>query len=376
MSNTEFDKLRVDPYIAQSPIYRGGKSMASVQEKYQLDHIDKLGSNENPLPTPPSVQDAIAAVLTGLNRYPPGSDLELRENLAAYFGRGVTPDHFVSGNAGCDLLNLIAIAFIQPGDEAIICRPTFPVYELTLKRRGATMIYADLDDHFHYDVDKILAAVTPKTRLLYLTSPNNPTGTLLRQQQLDRLMQTLPSHVLVVADEVYFHFNTDPEMADSLAYVLQNRNLVILHTFSKVFGLAGMRLGYLIGAPALIDYISRTRLPFHTNSLSLVAANAGLNDRDYVEETVSMTIEQRSRLYHALNEIDGVTVFPSEANFLLIKPEFDSQVVDEALQKRGTIVRPLDRFYMPGYLRVSVGRPAENDRFLENFKAVLQELAS
>ena len=362
-----FESLKLDPYIARSPIYKGGKSSQSVKDKFGLDSIDKLGSNENPLPTPPSVLAAMQAAMGDLNRYP-HADQELRDNLAAYLGRGLTPDHFVTGNAGCEMLNIVALAFIEPGDEAIICRPTFPVYELTLRRRGAEMVYADLDDSFNYDVDKILAAVTDKTRLLYLTSPNNPTGSILRQAELERLMANLPDHVLVVADEVYFHFNTDPEMADSIAYVLQNRNIVILHTFSKVFGLAGMRLGYLIANPELIDYISRVKLPFHTNALSLVGAVAGLNDRDYVEETVSMTIEERAKMTAALEGIDGVEVYPSQANFVLIKPPTDGPATDLALQKMGTIVRPLEGFYLPGYLRVSVGQPEQNQTLYRKSK--------
>ncbi len=349
-----------------SPIYKGGNPISLLVEKYGLDPdaINKLGSNENPLPTPESVQKAVAEAALDLNRYPPTS-ADLCEQLAAYIGRNLVADNFMIGNGGCEVLDLIAKSFIEPGDEAIICRPTFPIYELTLRRLGANVVYADMNDDLTYNVERILAAVTDKTRLLYMTTPNNPTGTILTKAEQDELISRLPKHVLIVADEVYWQFNTDESMADSIRHVNEDANIVILHSFSKLFGLAGLRIGYALGPERIISYLKRGQLPFHMNSVAITAGLAAVADRDHIEETISMTLTERPKLTAGLQAIDGIEVIPSQANFVLIKPEKDSKEVEEALQKEGLIVRELSGFYMPGYLRVSVGQSHQNEALLD-----------
>ncbi|MDJ0754226.1 MAG: histidinol-phosphate transaminase [Ardenticatenaceae bacterium] len=355
-------------HVQQSPIYRGGISYDAIREKYGLEDIVKLSSNENPLPTSDVVKLALAEAIKTLNRYPPASDDDLRLNLAAYIGRQTTADQFITGNGGCDVLDLIAQSFLEEGDEAIICPPTFPVYELTVKRTGGTVVHVPLQEDFSLDVDGILSAVTDKTCLLYLCSPNNPTGSIVKQADFERLMAGLPETVIVVSDEVYYHFNEAADAVNTFPYL--DRNLIILHSFSKVFGLAGMRLGYGIARPELADYLRRARLPFHINSLTKVAASVGLTDRSYIEETISLTVNERGRLYQAMSQMAGVKVWPSQANFLLFQTERED--VAEALQKKGTIVRELGGFYMPGFLRVSVGQTEENDRFLAHLQEVLR----
>ncbi|MEM9776079.1 MAG: aminotransferase class I/II-fold pyridoxal phosphate-dependent enzyme, partial [Chloroflexota bacterium] len=307
-----------------------------------------------------------------INRYPPSAD-DLCGALAAYIGRGTTAGQFVVGNGGCEVLDLIAKSFIEPGDEAIICRPTFPIYDLTLRRLGANVVYADLDEDYSYNPDRILSAVTDKTRLLYLTSPNNPTGSILTQAQQDAIMSQLPDHVLVVADEVYWQFNDAPDRADSLKYVQAGANIVILHSFSKLFGLAGLRMGYGIAPEPIAEYLQRGQLPFHSNALSITAALAAVADHDHIEETISLTMTERPKMFAALDQMAGVTVYPSQGNFMLIKPEKDSKQVEEGLQKEGIIVRELTGFYMPGFLRVSVGQTHENEAFIEKLDLVLNE---
>lgn len=349
--------------------------MSQLTEKYglSLEDINKLGSNENPLPTPPSVIEAIQTAATTINRYPPSVG-DLRENLSAYIGQGTSADNFVIGNGGCDILDLIAKSYIEPGDEAIICRPTFPVYELTLKRLGAQMVYADLNDDFSYNVERILGAVTEKTRLLYLTTPNNPTGSILTKAQQAEIMDNLPSHVLVVADEVYWQFNTAPDQPDSLHYVREGANLIVVHSFSKLFGLAGLRIGYGIAPVSIAEYLQRGQLPFHLNAIAVAAGLAAVADRDHIEATIELTLSERPRMQAALEQVEGITVYPTQGNFMLIKPEIDSKRVDEALQKEGIIVRELSGFYMPGYFRVSVGQPHENDALIETLPRVLASL--
>jgi histidinol-phosphate aminotransferase len=258
---------------------------------------------------------------------------------------------------------MIASSLLSPGDEAIICPPTFPVYEWSIKRVGATLVQVPLLADFSLDVAGVLAAVTPRTRLLYLCSPNNPTGSIVTQAELDALMAQLPEEVVVVSDEVYHHFNTAADYADSYRYVRDGRNLIILHSFSKVFGLAGLRLGYAVTTPQLADYLGRARLPFHLSSLVLAAGSAALAERDYIETSVELTIGERQRLFEALQTMPHLTVYPSQANFVLVKPTADAAQLFQNLEQPGIMVRPMEGFYLPGYLRVRIGLQEENVRF-------------
>ena len=371
MNQVSSKSLPFKQSILSCPVYKGGKAIETTREQYGLDRITKLASNENPLPTSPLVTQALQEAISGLNRYPLNSDESLRNGLTEYIGHGVTPDMFVSGNGGCDVLLLIARGFLNEGDEAIICPPTFPVYELTIKQVGATAVYAPRNDDFTYNMENVLTAVTDKTRLIYLCSPNNPTGNVLTQSQLDQLMDALPDNIVVVADEVYWQFNTDVRMADSLTAVLAEKNVIILHSFSKVFGLAGLRLGYGIARPEIIDYLTRARLPFHINQMTTVAALAALQDHAHIQQTITLTVTERERLCERLQAMEGVMVWPSEANFLLMKTAMDSKQVAQRMMEQGMIIRELSGFYMPGYLRVSTGMPEDNDRFVELLASVL-----
>ena len=356
--------LFLKPHILNSPRYRGGGDIQQIQAQYGLEEVIKLASNENPLPTAEPIQKAIMQAAAGLNRYPPMGDGDLRRALAAHLGRGLTADNFVTGNGGCDVLFMIANSLLGPDDEAIICPPTFPVYESSIKRVGATLVQVPLLADFSLNVEGVLAAVTPRTRLLYLCSPNNPTGSIMTQTELDALMAELPEEVVVVSDEVYHHFNTAADYADSYRYVRDGRNLIILHSFSKVFGLAGLRLGYAITTPLLADYFSRARLPFHLSSLVLAGGTAALAERDYIENSVELTIGERQRVFEALQAMPHLTVYPSQANFVLIKPAAEAAELCQRLEQQGIMVRPMESFYLPGYLRVSIGLREENERLL------------
>ncbi len=361
--------LKFKPAIAGSPIYRGGRSAEALQGQVEAEAVAKLSSNENPLPTSPQVVEALQGALTELNRYPSMGDDDLRAGLAAYNGRGTTADHYVTGNGGCDVLRLIAEGFLNPGDEAIICPPTFPVYELMIKRVGATPIVAPLTADYCHDIPRILAAVTEKTRLVFICSPNNPTGSTVSQGEFDRLLDGLPEDVVLVTDEVYHHFTTTPDYADSFRHL--DRNVIIVHSFSKVFGLAGLRLGYGIARPEIARYLSRARNPFHLNHLTMLAAEVALQDRDYLEETISLVVGERKRMAGRLAGIDGVTVWPSQANFFLFQTQQPAAEVAARLERRGSIVRELGGFYMPGFMRVSIGLPEENEQFIANLVDVL-----
>jgi len=332
----------------------------------------KLSSNENPLGASPAAVAAIQAAAEGLWEYPPFLDDELRSALAAHHGRGLTPDHFVTGNSGCDVLNLIARAFLVPGDEAVICRPTFPIYETTARAAGATIVPVDLPaDTFRYDVDALLAAVTPATRLLYLCSPNNPTGILLSAQQWAGILAGLPERVIIVFDEVYYHFITAADRPDPLADAADGANVLVVHSFSKAYGLAGLRLGYAAGKPELVAQAAALRLPFHINALCFAAGLAALKDDAHVARTVEVTLAGRDWLYGQLREL-GLEAWPSQANFVLFRCPTSAPAAAwaEKLQGHGILVRPA--FGLPDCLRVSVGLPEANQAFIDALGTLLE----
>lgn len=360
--------------IATAPIYVGGASIESIQKGYGVSDVLKIASNENPFGPSPLAVRAIQQAVAGLNRYPPMGDDDLRAALAEVIGRGMTPDHLMTGNGASDVLARIATAFLDPGDECIICRPTFPVYESSARRRGAQVVYADLEpEHYRYDVEAILGAITGRTRLIYICSPNNPTGGIITAQQMETLVNNAPEQVLLVADEVYFHFVTQPDYPDSLAYVRAGKNVIITHSFSKAFGLAGLRLGYAIAPPEIARYLARTREPFHLNQLALVGGLAGLQDAEHIAQTVAGTLAGRDWLYEQLVKLK-LPVWPSQANFLLFKPPYPPAEISERLLRRGIILRPMSQFYLPEHLRVTVGLPAENERFVAALAEILDEM--
>jgi len=366
--------LPLKPAVEASPIYIGGASIEEIQTQYGLEQVIKIGSNESPLGPSPLAIAAMQRVAGALNRYPPIGDESLRELLAKTVGQQLEPDNFFTGNGGCDVLEMIATALINPGDECVICRPTFPVYEISARRAGGTIVYVDLNpDHFNYDVEAILAAVTEKTRLVYLCSPNNPTGNTLTAEQMETLVNNLPPSVLLVSDEVYYHFATADTFPNSVAHVKAGKNVVIIHSFSKAYGLAGLRLGYGIAPAALARYLSRTRKPFHLSKFVFEGGLAALRDQAHIKRTVELVTKGRQRLYKKLSGLD-VQVWPSQGNFILFKPPFEATQVSERLLQRGVIVRPMTQFYLPTHLRVTIGKPEEDERFLAALQETLTEL--
>ncbi len=366
--------LTFNPNIAASPIYVGGASIESIKTQYGLEDVIKLASNENPFGPSPRAVEAIQQAAARLNRYPPMGDEDLRAALAQAIGRGLEPDNFVTGNGGCDVLSMLAASFLGPGNECIICRPTFPIYDITARRVGASVVYVDLDpEQFSYDIEAILAAVTDHTRLIYICSPNNPTGSSITAEQMETLVNHTPEHVLILADEVYHHFATTPDFPDTLAYVQAGKNIAILHSFSKAFGLAGLRLGYAIAPPEIARYLSRARESFHLSQLVIASGIAALQDDEHIDHTVKQTIAGRDWLYEQLSALD-LQVWPSQANFILFRPAYPPAQVSERLLQRGIIVRPMTQFYLPTHLRVTVGTEAENEQFIAALGEVLAEM--
>lgn len=367
--------LKFKPHLAARRLPGPETTLEMRQAQYALEAMTQLDTNESPHPPSPRVIAAIEAAAATLNRYPAYvGDEDLRTALAAAIGQGTTHDNFVTGNGGCDVLSMIAGGFLSPGDECIICRPTFLVYEMNARRAGAEVVYVDLEPHsFSYDVEAILAAVSERTRLIYLCNPNNPTGTILSTAQMETLVNNVPAHVLIVSDEVYHHFTTTADFPNSLAYVQQGKNIVILHSFSKVFSLAGLRLGYAIAPAEIATYLAKARQPYHLSKLTIAGALAALDDPSYRDDTVALILTGRKWLYKHLKRLN-VQTWPSQANFILFKPPHSAPLVAQRLERHGVAVRPLAAYYLPDHLRVTVGLPEENERFIAALDEVLTEL--
>lgn len=349
------------PAGAQNSYPRGPQRNRNTDSSGET--VYKMSSNENPLGCSSAVTAAVQAAAAGLGDYPPYTDDALRQALADLHGRGLTPDHFVTGNGGCDVLELLARALLSPGDEVIICPPTFPIYQLTAQEAGASIVNVDLaPGTFAYREDAILDAVTERTRLIYLCSPNNPTGNLLRQEQMDAIMAALPDRGIVVFDEVYYHFVTDTERPNPIDYVVEDANIVALHSFSKAYGLAGLRLGYGVAKPEIAQQIAARRRPFHLNTLCFEAGMAALADTAHVDKTIAVTLAGRDWLIGQIREL-GLEAWPSQSNFVLFRCPVPAARWAEELEGHNILVRPA--FGLPDHLRVTVGLAEANQAFVD-----------
>lgn len=367
------DRPRLNPYIAAAPVYTAGTSVEEVAARYGVTDVIKMASNENALGPSPKAVEAIANALSGLNRYPRVADDLLRERLATGAGPGIGPEHIATSNGGSEMLALIALGFVEEGDESIFCPPTFPLYEILTRRRGGQPVRVDLLPDYQYDVDAILEAITPRTRLIFLCSPNNPTGTILTRDQAERIMAGVPDRVVVVFDEAYIDFVDRDDHVNSLDYVRAGRYVIVVRTLSKSHGLAGLRVGYAVAHPELAEYLWRCRLPFHLGALALAGAMAALEDTEHVARTRAMVLEGRRWLHQQLAEM-GLEPIPSQSNFIVFRPGYDPRQVYEHLLQRGVVVRPAGFFYMPDWVRVTVGTKEQNERFIAALREVLKEL--
>jgi histidinol-phosphate aminotransferase len=348
-------------YVRAIAPYVGGKPIDEVARELDLDPatIIKLASNENPRGASPKVQAAIAAALGDLTRYPDGNGYALKAALASRLR--VAPEQIVLGNGSNDVLELVTQAFLRPGDDALYSQYAFIVYPLATQARGARGIEVAAKDHGH-DLDAMLAAITGNTRVVFIANPNNPTGTWLAGDVVERFISAVPRDVIVVLDEAYDEFLDPSERAPSTAWISQYPNLVVSHTFSKAHGLAALRVGYGVMDAAIADLLNRVRQPFNVNSLAQTAALAALEDTQYVEDSRVLNREGRRQLEAGLQAL-RLRYLPSRGNFVLFEAG-DAMAVYQALLRQGVIVRPVANYGLPAWLRVTVGTAQENERFL------------
>ena len=352
-------------------LYRGGLSVDEVKSRVETDRIYKLSSNEHALGPSPRVIEAIREAANHIHIYPTREDEALRERIAAYHGRGLGVDQIYTGNSGSEVVELLNRAFVKPGDEVIVCSPTFGLYGRLAKKLDLKLVDVPLDpETFSHDVPRILRAVTEKTRLVYICNPNNPTGALMLKPDMEALLDGLPEHAIIVADEVYYHFVSHPEYPDSIQSVLDGKNIIVVHSFSKAYAMAGMRLGYGIARPELVQRVRHFRCPFHLNSIAQAAGFAALDDREYLDLTIHHVKSGIEYLTGELTRL-GVRYWPTETNFILIKPVRSADFVEEELLRRGIMVRPTKRNGLAGGLRVTVGTDEANQAFIHALEDIL-----
>lgn len=362
-------ELSFNSLLEQLPVYQPGRPIEEVARELDLDPktILKLASNENPLGPSPLALAAMEKVLPQIHLYPDGNAYYLKQKLAQKLG--VEPANLVLGNGSNEVLELVGHALLQPGTDVVVSQYAFAVYPIVTHLFGGNLITVPARDYGH-DLPAMLKAITPATRVVFVANPNNPTGTLAPRAHVLRLVNEAPPHVLVVVDEAYLEYLENP--TDLLALVRRGEkpNLLLTRTFSKIYGLAGLRLGYGIGHPDLIAALEKIREPFNVNLLAQVAALAALEDAEHVQRSIHNNKTGLKYFSEALTEAK-LPFVPSEGNFVLVQVG-DGQRVFTELQKKGVIVRPMGGYQLPEWIRISVGTPAENSRCLSALSKVLQ----
>ncbi len=348
--------------------YPPGKPVEELERELGIRDSIKLASNENPLGPSPKALAALGGALANLHRYPEGDCHYLRQDLAARLG--VPADCLIFGNGSNEVIELVVRTFLRPGDEALMADQAFVVYRLVVQAAGGRSHIVPLRQYTH-DLEALAAAVTPATRLLFLANPNNPTGTIFRRAAWEKLLAAVPDDVLIVLDEAYAEYVEDPEYPDGLATFRSGRPIVVLRTFSKIYGLAGLRIGYGVAQAELVDAMNRVRQPFNVNSLAQIAARAALADDEHVARSRACNRDGMQLLTRELTQL-GLEVVPSWANFLLVRVGNGAALYD-ALLRQGVIVRPMGGYGFPDHLRMTIGTEAENRRLLAALAVCLRE---
>ncbi len=354
-----------NPNLKDLVAYEPGKPVEDVARELGLNpnEIIKLASNENPLGPSPLALQAMRDMLERAHFYPDGGGYHLRTAIASQFR--LEKENVILGNGSNEIIEFLGHGFLKPGDEVITAQHAFVVYKLMATLFGATTVEIP-DPGFVHDLEAMADAITPRTRQLFIANPNNPTGTLVSAEEIDRVMKRVPEHVIVIFDEAYHEFLADPP--DTLRYVREGRNVIVLRTFSKIQGLANLRIGYGLGSKELIEVLQKTRQPFNANGIAQAGALAGLRDQQHQRRTREVTDKGREFLQNTFREM-RLEFIPSHANFVLVRVGDGDRVFRDLLAK-GIIVRAMRSYQLPDYIRVSVGTMEQNRRFIQELQAL------
>ena len=360
---------QIRPNIGNIKPYTPGKPIEEVERELKITGVVKLASNENPLGPSPKAMEAIKKYSKDVSLYPDQSCYELTGLLAEKLD--MSPENIVIGNGSDEIMMLIALAYISSGDEVIISLNTFSTYETVSRLMEASILNINLKD-YTYDLQEMAAVASQKTKLIFVCNPNNPTGTINTKKDLDQLVSKVPANTIIVLDEAYSEYAESQDFPDSLEYVRNNKNVIVLRTFSKIYGLAGLRVGYGIARPDIIKYLRLVRLPFSVNRIGQIAASASLSDIHHVEVSRKNNSDGKKYLYGELEKL-GLSYVKTEANFIFIDLKDDADAIFMKLMRHGVIVRPLSSFGMPGSIRVTIGTPDQNNKFIKALSEVINK---
>ncbi len=355
------------PGIGSLNPYIPGKPVSELERELGISNSIKLASNENPLGPPDSVKKILAGEINDLSRYPDGSGYRLRNRLAQR--HDCEPACITLGNGSNDVLDMIARVFMSAGDEAVFSQYAFAVYPIVTQAVGATARVVAAKDYGH-DLDAMLAAVNDNTRVVFIANPNNPTGTWLTHDALKNFLAAVSRDVIVVIDEAYFEYVTEADYPDASLWLKDHDNLIVTRTFSKAYGIAGLRVGYSISHPHIADLLNRVRQPFNVNSMALAAAGAALDESEYLERAVNANLQGMQQYTTAFAKM-GLEWIDSVGNFITVDLARDAAVVDKQLLQQGVITRPVANYGLPGHLRISIGLERENERCIAALQSIL-----
>jgi histidinol-phosphate aminotransferase len=347
----------INPYVP-------GKPIEELERELGITGSIKLASNENPLGPSPKAIAAVKKAAEGLNRYPDGSGYYLSQALAKKYNVDIS--QIILGNGSNELIEIAVRTFVQPGDEVVSSDRSFVVYTMITQAGNGTNIVVPMKDDRH-DLDAMADRITEKTRLVFVANPNNPTGSMNTKAEMDRLMERVPDHVIVAVDEAYCEYVTHADYPDSLDYLSDGKNVLALRTYSKIYGLAGLRIGYGITTPQIAEFMNKVRQPFNTNSLGQIGALAALGDRKHVEKTIAANNEGKQFLYKSFTQL-GIPYVKTETNFIMFETRFEGKDLYSMLLKTGVIIRPVGG----KKLRVTIGLPEENKRFVDELEKIVR----
>jgi histidinol-phosphate aminotransferase len=355
-------------HIQEIKPYEPGKPIKELQREYGIRNVIKLASNENPLGPSRKAIRAARKALRDVNLYPEGSCYYLLERLAKELD--IDPGQLIFGNGSDEIIEFLARGFLSEGDEVISSEMTFLIYPILSQVCGANFKAVPMKD-YRYDLDGILRAITAKTKMIFIVNPNNPTGTYVTAKEVEDFLSKVPSHVVVCFDEAYVDFVDAADFPKTLEYVKAGRpNIVILRTFSKAYGLAGLRIGYGVASKEIVGYLHKVRQPFNVNSLAQAAGVAALDDSFFLWRTKWLVVRGRKFFYHKLKQL-GLEYLPSQANFILVHMKTDGQEVYQYLLRQGMIVRPMAAYKLPDWVRITIGRRGQNVQLIKLLKAYL-----
>lgn len=362
-------KLQLDiPEFLETLVpYPPGKPLDELQREYGVTNAIKLASNENPIGPSPKAVLAVQAHLSNLHRYPDGGSYYLKQRLSQL--HGIHSENLVIGNGSNEIIELLTRVLIRPGMEVISSEPSFLVYKKVTQAAGGTNCIVPLKDNRH-DLKAMAQAVSKRTRLIFLDNPNNPMGTVIGCEEFEAFLAALPEHVVVVLDEAYMEFVRE-KTPYGLNYIKTDERVVVMRTFSKAYGLAGLRVGYGVMNKRLVSCCDRVRQPFNINSMAQIAALAAIDDTEHLQKTLEITWSGMAYLTDSLTQM-GLRVLPSQTNFLMVDMAMDAKIVYERLLRLGVIVRAMPSYGFPEYIRITAGRPEENERCVRAIQTILK----